>query len=420
MTSAKDDEAFWNSSEKLCFRFDNNEVDQFGVSKTDIDKLLAGISNTSTAETSLKSTANYQPLKPMLSIISEKTLDCTMDKLKNLHPETSSVQPDITLRKILLGQPYSLEQYKSLASKIALLDAAIISGDGNAILIIILFLTKTLKRSLVQKILSERLDAVNVYIRYLSIRLQINEITDILTMLGQSTDSAMKTLHIIIKNTRDTDRLLNKLRNCYKTQFSALAECKEAPFVQSYIKLLEWQKIAKVAEGNEEIELNSSVLDCLRHACKSHWDLPEGKLMSPTNLSQQYDVSPRQYQKVALEVRATAKEWDDIDRLLLTKARFILRFCNLIKTNNINVLKILYKNSAPPEVLEKYLKYVDNIERRLELSKNMQCFRMAIDILVQQADRIALTEYKIKLQPQSEEYFYAEGMLRMPAVKWKN
>lgn len=63
-----------------------------------------------------------------------------MDKLKNLHPETSGVQPDITLRKILLGQPYSLEQYKSLASKTALLDAAIISGDGNAILIVIFYL----------------------------------------------------------------------------------------------------------------------------------------------------------------------------------------------------------------------------------------------------------------------------------------
>ena len=61
-----------------------------------------------------------------------------MDKLKNL-PETSGVQPDITLRKILLGQPYSLEQYKSLASKTALLDAAIISGDGNAILIVIFY-----------------------------------------------------------------------------------------------------------------------------------------------------------------------------------------------------------------------------------------------------------------------------------------
>lgn len=61
------------------------------------------------------------------------------DKLQNLHPETAIVQPDITLRKILLGQPYSLEQYKSLASKTALLDTAIINGDGNAILIVILF-----------------------------------------------------------------------------------------------------------------------------------------------------------------------------------------------------------------------------------------------------------------------------------------
>jgi len=46
---------------------------------------------------------------------------------------------------------------------------------------IILFLTKTLKRSLVQRLLVERPDAVNVYICYLFIRLQTNEITDILT-----------------------------------------------------------------------------------------------------------------------------------------------------------------------------------------------------------------------------------------------
>lgn len=170
----------------------------------------------------------------------------------------------------------------------------------------------------------------------------------------------MKTLHIIIKNTRDPDRLLNKLRNSYKTQFSTLTDCKEALFVQSYIKLLgnylssiisrvlinyilsryllillEWQMVAKVIDGNEDIELNSSVLDCLKHACKGHWDLPEGKLMSPTILSQQHDVSPRQYQKVVLEVKAAAKEWDDVDRLLVTKACFILKFCKLIIINDI-------------------------------------------------------------------------------------
>ncbi|CAK9807211.1 Spermatogenesis-defective protein 39 homolog [Anthophora plagiata] len=422
MTSAKDDEDFWYSSEKRSFCFENNEVDQlFGVSKTDTDKLWAGISNTSTSEGPLKTTNDYQPLKPMLSIISEKTLSYILatDKLQNLPSEMSTLQPDITLRKILLGQPYSLDQYKSLASKTALLDSAIMSGDGNAILIIILFLTKTLKRTLVQRILAERPDAVNIYIRYLSIRLQLNDITDILTMLGQSMDAAMKTLHIIIKNTRDPDRLLNKLKNSYKTQFLALADCKETSFVQSYIKLLEWQIAVKKIDGNEDIELNSSVLNCLRHVCKAHWNLPEKTLMSPIILSQQHDVSPRQYQKVALEVRASANEWDDVDRLLLTKGWLGSKKLQ-IHLPIEDVLKILHKNNAPFEVLKKYLKFVDNLERRLELAKTMHCFRIAIDILVQQADRIALMEYKTKLQPQSEEYFYAESALRLPSVKWKS
>lgn len=57
-------------------------------------------------------------------------------KVENKLSEMAVAQPDITLRQILLDQPYSLEQYKSLASKTALLDAAILNGDGNAILIV--------------------------------------------------------------------------------------------------------------------------------------------------------------------------------------------------------------------------------------------------------------------------------------------
>lgn len=65
------------------------------------------------------------------------------DKLQDVNTETVVEQPDITLRKILLGRPYTLEQYKSLASKTALLDAAILSGDGNAVLIVyILYIAK--------------------------------------------------------------------------------------------------------------------------------------------------------------------------------------------------------------------------------------------------------------------------------------
>lgn len=49
------------------------------------------------------------------------------------------------------------------------------------ILQVILFISKTLKRSLLQRLLVDRPDAVNVYIHYLFIRLKTNEITDILT-----------------------------------------------------------------------------------------------------------------------------------------------------------------------------------------------------------------------------------------------
>ncbi|XP_078043042.1 spermatogenesis-defective protein 39 homolog isoform X2 [Augochlora pura] len=419
MATVKDNEEYWNSIEKLSFSFENNEL--FKTSNADTDKLWADTCGVSTSEVSQKRTDDYKVLKPLLSVISEKTL-CSIlatDKSQKIQSETITDKPEITLRKILIGESYSLEPYKSLASKTALLDAAIESGNGNAILIIVLFLTKTLKRSLVQRILAQRMDAVNVYIRYLSTNSQINELTDILTMLGQSMDAAMKTLHIIIKNTRDPDRLLSKLRNSYKTQFSTLADCREATFVQSYIKFLEWQTTIRKIHGNEELELNTSVLDCLRHVSKGHWNSPEGILMSPVILSQVHNISPRQYQKVALEVRASAGEWEEVDGLLLTKGWLGSKKLQLHLPIE-DVIKILYKNKAPIPMLEKYLKHVDNIEKRLELAKNMHCFRIVIDIFVQLADRTALTEYKAKLQPQSEEYFYAENALRLPSIKWKS
>lgn len=85
------------------------------------------------------------------------------------------------------------------------------------------------------------------------------------------------------------------------------------------LTLLEWQMAMKKIDDDKQIELNSPVLKCLQHACKSHWNSQEGTLMSPAILSQQHDISPRQYQKVALEVRASAGEWSDVDQLLLTK-----------------------------------------------------------------------------------------------------
>ncbi|KAG5338991.1 SPE39 protein, partial [Acromyrmex charruanus] len=431
MNAVKDEDDFWYSSERRSFCFENEVmiVDQL---KSDTQKLWTGIFNTSNLENSLQSTNDLQTTKSLLSVISEKTLSRILDadnKPKNSHSkighkylEIDVAQPDITLREILLGQSYSLERYKSLASKTALLDAAILNGDGNSILIIILFLIKTLKRSLVQRLLVERPDAVNVYIYYLFIRLQTSEITDILTMLDHSSTAAMKNLHIIIKNTKDPNRLWQKLHNCYKALFTMLPNCKETMFLESYIKLLEWQLAIKQKkrENDEELPLNSSILESLYYACKHHCNTPNDFVtISPMMLSRDHNISPRLYQKVTLQVKAACGGWDDIDRLLLTKG--ILGNTKLqTHLYTEDVLKVLYKYNAPHAVLEKYLKFIDNLEKRLELAKKLSCHTIVIDIFVQQGDRMVLTDYKAKLQPQSEDYFYAESALHLPNIKWKN
>jgi hypothetical protein len=44
------------------------------------------------------------------------------------------LHPKETIRNIFLGRPFSLEFYKSWSDKIALIDEALLLGDGNAIL----------------------------------------------------------------------------------------------------------------------------------------------------------------------------------------------------------------------------------------------------------------------------------------------
>ncbi|KYN02868.1 VPS33B-interacting protein [Cyphomyrmex costatus] len=384
MNTVKDEDDFWYSSERRSFCFENE---------------VMVVTNCKLCANSLS--GKYLRIK------------LQVDQLKKRkYHEIDDTQPDITLRHILLGQSYSLERYKSLARKTALLDAAISNGDGNSILIIILFLIKTLKRSLVQRLLMERPDAINVYIYYLFIRLQTSEITDILTQ--------MKNLHIVIKNTKDPNRLQQKLHNCYKALFTMLPNCKETIFLESYIKLLEWQMAIKQKKNDEELLLNSSILESLHYACKHHCNTPNDFVtISPMMLSRNHNISPRLYEKVTLQVKAACGGWDDIDRLLLTKG--ILGNTKLqTHLYTEDVLKILYKYNAPHTVLEKYLKFIDNLEKRLELAKKLSCHTIVIDIFVQQGDRAVLMDYKAKLQPQSEDYFYAESALHLPNIKWKN
>lgn len=91
-------------------------------------------------------------------------------------PSASSV-----VAKLILGKPCSLEMFRSLQEKEALLDEAVACGNGNAMLKVVLFLENTLKKKLFHRLLQTRPEAVSHYVNYMALRLKVTECTDLLT-----------------------------------------------------------------------------------------------------------------------------------------------------------------------------------------------------------------------------------------------
>lgn len=85
------------------------------------------------------------------------------------------------IKKMLLKKPYSLECFRALQEKENLLTEAIRCGNGDAILAVVLFLQKTLKKKHFHAIVQSHSEAIAQYINYLLIRCQILEAMEFLT-----------------------------------------------------------------------------------------------------------------------------------------------------------------------------------------------------------------------------------------------
>lgn len=459
MVSKQDDEDYWNDSEtKAKARAFNFEEEEYG-------NQLCGVSMSGTARLSQQVRAdmrydtsylNTDSLSgtlatvtfgdsgkfetPLNTIIPDKSLACILNATKpTLKEIKSTVPPDEELRilrrrledirkappveetvtKILLGHPYSLEYYKSLQNKIDLLDMAIKLGDGNAILAIVLFIVKTLKKGLVYKIFSTRPEAVNHYIQYLDTRMQLHELTDLLTMLGRTREAAIKHFRVAARSKLDVNRQLVRLRSCATNHFSG-PDNKDGEHVKQFIKLLEWQTAMATNDGDlAQGLIGLPVLGSIAHACKHHWGEPKGSFGSPLTLCQQQGVNERQYRWTALAVRSALQSWEDISSILASKKSWL----GGTKLNTVpmdELVRLLHANGAPTTLLMKYVQLIDDKEKQIGLIHKLQCHRVAIDLYILQRDRRALINYKANLSPQSEDYVYAENVLQDSSIKWRN
>ncbi|XP_068625647.1 spermatogenesis-defective protein 39 homolog isoform X2 [Battus philenor] len=406
-----DDDDYWNTSETKAkaFSFDDDvlspqeilAIGQRSSSGSGEDGVLS--SNISNVK---------RPLIPLSSLVSPKVLDLMVlaQSGKDPNKETKHESEEtvaITLKRLVLGRSCSLHVHRSLKSKTELLDGAIAIGDGNAMLAVILFLIQTLNKKLVYELLSSRPLALNHYIGSLQSEGKISELTDLLTMLGRSPDSASQLGNL--------ESLLRKTTNLLANHFNQPGvDAHQAKMVADYVKFLEWQSFAKKSELN-----NKSPLHCLAYCCSHHWTEGAGNMMSPLTLCQRQQISPLQYDWVVLNVHAKSNKWDIVESLF-TKKDWLGRTTMSSHIPIETLLARLSELKAPERMLATCANKIASTEDRLRLSQKYKIHSVVIETLAKQKDRAALTNYKMTLNPQSEEYIFAENALRDTSIKWKN
>lgn len=107
------------------------------------------------------------------------TLEDEVKVLRRQLQDINYAPVSLTISKLLMGKPCSLHIYRSLKDKEALLDEAIVSGNGDAILEVVLFIQSTIKKKIFHEILRLRPEAVTHYINYLQTRMKLGEVSEI-------------------------------------------------------------------------------------------------------------------------------------------------------------------------------------------------------------------------------------------------
>jgi hypothetical protein len=184
-----------------------------------------------------------------------------------------------TINRILVGQSYCLEWYKSMEQKRALLDAAIDSFDGNCITTVILFIRRTLNHQILMMMLKSRPRAITHYCSFLKQLRVWKELTSVYQTLGDYESLGYLKLREC-EEISDADQRIKQLQTCQIMFKTTPALEKDARYVEEYVKLLKKQKQMLAAEtkgcANKHVPIMFSPLTTtLLYCCRCHSGSPE-------------------------------------------------------------------------------------------------------------------------------------------------
>lgn len=406
-----DGEDYWNTSHNKSFSFDDDIIEE-----KLLDDNISEISNVSTsAAITLHMIISDGDLQTVLEdqMISEilpkvPTLEEEVKMLRRKLNESQYCPVWITINKLLLGKPCSLTIYKTLKEKEELLDSAILCGNGDSILQVVIFLKNSLKPTLFTKILKTRPTAVDHYVEYLSTTMRIGEAFEILTSMGRYQEAAVVQFKAAISS-KNVIQKLEKLRVIQELFKQPACNPCLAQQVSNYCNLLELQINERLYFQPYDI-LEKSAIETLYYCCEKFqkWGDPTtNSNTNPYKIVETYAVTPAQFEWIALNSRGKSQAWRDIEGLFEKKS--VLKKKNFVAHIPLDIAIIrLHQLKAPQAVLNSFLQHVDDPEQRLALSRKVHAIHSIVESLVILKDKPALENFKETLASGTAEYFYAE------------
>uniref|UniRef100_A0A8V0XGE4 Spermatogenesis-defective protein 39 homolog n=1 Tax=Gallus gallus TaxID=9031 RepID=A0A8V0XGE4_CHICK len=472
-----DEEEYWHSSKFRAFTFDDedDELSQLKESKRAVNSLRdivddddddlekvswsgepvgsiswsikeTASSSSSSLEgrdTSLqKGSSSYAALPKQVSSYSLSSLFKAFSDtgVKNYAPElrrpraeykdySNDWSPRDTVRRMQRGKVCSLERFRSLQDKMVLLDEAVAGHDGNVITAVLIFLKRTLRREVLFRELEVRQVALCHLIHFLKETGEQKLLLDLLRFLDRTEEVALSQYREHL-NIQDVEKKREFLKGCIGLPFSA----EDISHIQDHYTLLERQIIIETNDrhlamaGQSEIFrkyprkasiLNMPLVTTLFYSCFYHYTEAEGTFSSPTNLKKTFKIPDKQYVLTALAARAKLRAWEDVDALLTTK-NWLGYTKKKAPIGFHRVVEILQRNNAPVQVLQEYVRLVEDVETRLNLATKYKCHDVVIDTYRDLKDRIQLMAYKCKVERGSAEEEKINSLLSNMQIRWKN
>ncbi|CAG7723718.1 unnamed protein product [Allacma fusca] len=320
-----------------------------------------------------------------------------------------------TIRTLLVGGEVSLEHYKSLIQKKALLARAIDINDGNSIIAVTLFLSQTLKPSLFRQILIENRKAANHYIRYLEVKNEISLLIDLLNMLGRTNDALMIRYRQILRSEGNFQKLQRDLKH-FQTADCSLSDDNIAHVVHEHVNLLDIHRVLKEKDTSFPHVEHQSVLKTLFYLSEHYYESNVCTL-STTSFKGTFNLNVKQFAWVSLHALVNMQKWPQIESLLLTKT-----WLGSSKDKCLLPLEdVCYTlRDAPIDLTSRFLRLIDDVQKRLAIAKKLKCHMVVIDVFSSQKDRSAILSYRSDLPDNSKEAIYADNTLKNSGIKWKN